>query len=155
MPRPQAPAGFVTIGPGIYISLARMSAVPLKLDDSAPNIILIFGWMGALTRHLQHYSRKYTELYPHATQIIVKCPPSFFWTSARGQQSRLLPVVEALEGLGCLPSIENPTEESTCVRPRVLIHSFSNGGGLQLTSLGRLLTSKYPFIPPSEHLHGL
>ncbi|KAF8442241.1 hypothetical protein L210DRAFT_3477913 [Boletus edulis BED1] len=152
MPRPLAPAGFVTIGPGIYISLAHMSAAPLQLNDSAPNVILIFGWMGASTRHLQHYSRKYTELYPHATQIIVKCPPSFFWTSARGQQSRLLPVIEALEGLGCLPSTENPTHESTRVRPRVLIHSFSNGGGLQLTSLGHLLTSKYPFIPPSEHL---
>jgi len=152
MPRPRAPAGFVTIGPGIYLSLAPMSAVSLQSNDSAPNVILIFGWMGALTRHLQNYSRKYAELYPHATQIIVKCAPSLFWTSARGQQARLLPVVEALEGLNCLPSTNDSTQESTRVRTRILVHSFSNGGALQVMSLGRLLTSKYPSIPPSEHL---
>jgi hypothetical protein len=108
--------------------------------------------MGALTRHLEHYSRKYTDLYPHATQIIVKCEASFFWTSKRGQENRLLPVIETLEGLGCLSSTNNSTEESTRVRPRILIHSFSNGGGLQLTTLGRLLSSKYPSISPSDHL---
>ncbi|KAH0833499.1 hypothetical protein J3R83DRAFT_12624 [Lanmaoa asiatica] len=152
MPRPQPPVGFVTIGPGIYISLAPMSEAALQLDDASPDVILVFGWMGALTRHLQHYSRKYAELYPRATQIIVKCGPSFFWTSERGKQNRLLSVVEALETLGCLPSTNNPTQVSTRVRPRVLIHSFSNGGGLQLTSLGRLLSSKYPSIPPSQLL---
>ncbi|KAI9566864.1 hypothetical protein HD554DRAFT_2272954 [Boletus coccyginus] len=166
MPRPQAPAGFVTIAPGIYISLAPVHAAALQPNDSAPNVILIFGWMGALTRHLQNYPKKYAELYPHATQIIVKCAPSFFWTSERAQQNRLLSVVEALEGLGCLPSTQEPTR----VRARVLVHSFSNGtddksrhslntrlhvklgGAAQVTSLGRLLSSKYPSIPPSEHL---
>ena len=39
-------------------------------------------------RHLQNYARKYTELYPHATQIILKCAPSFFWTSTRSQVER-------------------------------------------------------------------
>ncbi|KAF8549539.1 hypothetical protein OG21DRAFT_580439 [Imleria badia] len=153
MPGPSAPAGFVTIGPGIYIGLApTASAAPLQPNASAPNVILIFGWMGALTRHLENYSRKYAELYPHATQIIVKCAPSFFWTSTRAQLSRLLPVVEALEALECIPSINTTTQESTRVRPRVLVHSFSNGGGLQLTSLGHLLSSKYPSIPRSETL---
>ncbi|KAG8212944.1 hypothetical protein J3R82DRAFT_11305 [Butyriboletus roseoflavus] len=152
MPRPQPPAGFVTIGPGVYIGLAPMSATALQPNDSAPNVILIFGWMGASTRHLQHYSRKYGELYPQATQIIVKCGPSFFWTSEGGKRNRLLPVVEALETLGCLPSINNSTQVPSRVRPRVLVHSFSNGGGYQLTSLGRLLSAKYPSIPSSEHV---
>ncbi|KAG9316047.1 hypothetical protein JVU11DRAFT_3712 [Chiua virens] len=148
MPRPQAPAGFVTIGPGIYISLTPTSGsgVALGSNDSAPNKLTVF-LVGALTRHLLHYSRKYAELYPLATQIIVKCGASFVWTFDKAKKNRLLPVVEALEGLGCLPTTNSANQESTRIRPRILVHSFSNGGGIQLTTLGRLLSSKYPSIP--------
>ncbi|KAF8548552.1 hypothetical protein OG21DRAFT_1422888, partial [Imleria badia] len=93
----------------------------------------------------------YNELYPRATQIIVKCAPSF-WTSTRAQESRLLPVVEALEALGCFPSINNTIQQSTRVRPRVLVHSFSNGGTFQVISLGHLLSAKYPSISRSTSL---
>jgi len=152
MTRSQPPSGFVTIGSGIYVNLAPLTKVAVQPDDSAPNVILIFGWMGAKTRHLQHYSRKYSELYPCATQIIVKCGPSFIWTSERRKQNRLLPVVEVLESLGCFPSINDSAQETPCISPRILIHSFSNGGGIQMTSLGRLLSSKYPPIPPSRNI---
>jgi len=63
-----------------------------------------------------------------------------------------MPVVEVLEALGCLPRTNNSIQESPRVRPRVLLHSFSNGGGLQLTSLACLLSFKYPSVSPSEHL---
>ncbi|KAF8839523.1 hypothetical protein BDN67DRAFT_1012247 [Paxillus ammoniavirescens] len=154
MARPQPPVGFVTIGDGIYISLARTEAPTTvsHMNGSAPHVILIFGWMGALTRHLQNYTRPYAELYPNATQILVKCGPSFIWTTERAKQKRLLPVLEALETLGCLPPPKASIQEINRVRPRVLIHAFSNGGCTQLTALGRLLSSKYPSIPPSEHL---
>ncbi|KIJ62853.1 hypothetical protein HYDPIDRAFT_30000 [Hydnomerulius pinastri MD-312] len=152
MPRPKPPAGFVTIGEGIYISLAHASTcTEIATNGSAPQVILIFGWMGATTRHLQNYIRPYAELYPNATQILVKCGPSFIWTSERAKGKRLLPVAEALETLGCLPS-SDPTTGTNNTRPRVLIHAFSNGGSGQLTALGRLLSSKYPTISPSEQL---
>lgn len=38
-----------------------------------------------------------------------------------------MPVVEALEALGCLPTTNSSTQGSTHVRPHVLVHSFSNG----------------------------
>lgn len=41
MARPQAPAGFVTIGPGIYITIAPVHAAPLKPDDSAPKYVCL------------------------------------------------------------------------------------------------------------------
>ncbi|KAF8553930.1 hypothetical protein OG21DRAFT_1497408 [Imleria badia] len=55
MPRPQAPAGFVTIGPGTYISLApAVNAAPTQPNDSEPNVILVFGW-SALTISMFEY----------------------------------------------------------------------------------------------------
>lgn len=76
--------------------------------------------VGALTRHLQNYSRKYTELYPHATQIIVKCPPSFFWTSERTQVGNpnqclrcLLSTVVAKPTLACRGSPRRSRLSST------------------------------------------
>ena len=39
MPRPQAPAGFVTIAPGIYISLAPVHVAALQPNDSAPKYV--------------------------------------------------------------------------------------------------------------------
>ncbi|KAF9223319.1 hypothetical protein BS17DRAFT_817638 [Gyrodon lividus] len=153
MSRPQPPVGFVTIGDGIYISIARTKALTVsQTNESTPHVILIFGWMGALTRHLENYTRPYAESYPNATQILVKCGPSFIWTSERAKQKRLFPVVEALETLGCLPSFKGSVQEVNRVRPRVLIHAFSNGGCSQLTALGRLLSSKFPLTTTSEHL---
>ncbi|KAF9223324.1 hypothetical protein BS17DRAFT_781692 [Gyrodon lividus] len=147
------PVGSITIGDGIYISLARTKTPTVsQTNDSAPHVILIFGWMGALTRHLKNYTRPYAELYPNATQILVKCDPSFVWTSEEAKQKRLFPVVETLETLGCLPSSKDSVQEANRVRPRVLVHAFSNGGSSQLTVLGRLLSSKYPSTTTSEHL---
>ncbi|KAF9238549.1 hypothetical protein BU15DRAFT_75240 [Melanogaster broomeanus] len=150
MSRTRPPAGFVAIGDGIYISLAPTSGA--ATNEPAPHVILIFGWMGAQTRHLQNYTRPYAELYPNATQILVKCGPSFIYTSERGKQKRLLPVVDALEALDCLPAGTASAKDVNGARPRVLIHAFSNGGCSQLTSLGRLLSAKYPSLPPSERL---
>lgn len=51
--------------------------------------------MGAQIRHLQHYPRKYAELYPHATRIIVESGPSFFWTSEEGKVEDKISVWDA------------------------------------------------------------
>ncbi|KAF9230344.1 hypothetical protein BU15DRAFT_83749 [Melanogaster broomeanus] len=150
MPRTRPPAGFVAIGDGIYISLASTNGA--ATNEPAPHVILIFGWMGAQTRHLQNYTRPYAELYPNATQILVKCGPSFIYTSERRKKKRLLPVVDVLQALNCLPAGTASAKDVNRVRPRVLIHAFCTGGCTQLTALGRLLSSKYPSVPPSEHL---
>ncbi|KAH7884786.1 hypothetical protein F5I97DRAFT_1811979 [Phlebopus sp. FC_14] len=165
MPRPRPPPGFITIGDGLYTSLARTSSTPasstrFSVTRICPRVILIFGWMGAHLRHLQNYTRSYTELYPNATQILVKCDPSFLWSSESAKQRRLLPVVEALGTLGCLPpkpdSVEGKQGLLTGARPRVLVHAFSNGGSTQLTVLGRLLSTKYPSpIPPPQVINAL
>ncbi|KAG2031262.1 hypothetical protein BDR03DRAFT_876363, partial [Suillus americanus] len=104
-------------------------------------VILIFGWMGAQLRYLQSYTHAYTKLYPNASQIVVRCNSDVFWSTVSTMQWRLVPVIDALGALHCLPSSGSPSAQR---RPRILTHVFSNGGGcLQMTHLGRMLQQKY------------
>ncbi|KAG1737159.1 uncharacterized protein EDB91DRAFT_1138953 [Suillus paluster] len=114
-------------------------------DATSPNVILIFGWMGAQLGHLQNYTHAYTKLYPNASQIVVQCNPDMFWIPISTRQRRLMPVIDALEALHCLPS-SSPTQRP----PRILTHVFSNGGSLQMTLLGHMLQRKYG----SASVHG-
>ncbi|KAG1736528.1 hypothetical protein EDB19DRAFT_1896032 [Suillus lakei] len=126
--------GFSTIGTGIYLRDVREQCQ----DTTSPNVILIFGWMGAQLRHLQNYTHAYTKLYPNASQILVRCNPDVFWTTTGTRQRRLMPVIDALEALHCFPS-----SSSAQPPPRILTHVFSNGGSMQLTLLGHMLQRKY------------
>ncbi|KAG2061095.1 hypothetical protein BDR06DRAFT_947613 [Suillus hirtellus] len=126
--------GFSTIGTGIYL---RSTGEQCQ-DTTLPNVILIFGWMGAQLRHLQNYTNAYTKIYPNASQIVVRCNPNVFWTTTGTKQRRLMPVIDALEALHCFPS-----SSSAEPPPRILTHVFSNGGSLQMTILGHMLRRKY------------
>ncbi|KAG1856125.1 hypothetical protein F4604DRAFT_1798866 [Suillus subluteus] len=126
--------GFSAIGSGIYLRDTREQCQ----DTTLPNVILIFGWMGAQLRHLQNYTHAYTKLYPNASQIVVRCNPDVFWTTTGTRQRRLMPVIDALEALHCFPP-----SSSAQPPPRILTHVFSNGGSLQMTLLGHMLQRKY------------
>ncbi|KAF9064579.1 hypothetical protein BDP27DRAFT_1367074 [Rhodocollybia butyracea] len=123
----------VPIGKGIYLrngsSFGFSSSIPKPDHSNDPNFILIFGWMGAKLPHLIKYMNVYEEMYPHATQILVQCPPEFFFSFHTTKMNNLIPVAKLLEDHG------NKTA-------RILAHSFSNGGGMQMYTLGTLLRSR-------------
>ncbi|KAG2061096.1 hypothetical protein BDR06DRAFT_1016942 [Suillus hirtellus] len=135
MPGVQSLKGFSMIGPGMY--LRDYGEKDQGSDTTSPNVILIFGWMGAQRRYLQNYTHAYTELYPNASQIVVRCNPDIIWSKI--STIRLTPVIDALEALHCLPSSKSSVQR----RPRILTHVFSSGGSLQMTHLGHMLQQKY------------
>ncbi|KAG0701231.1 hypothetical protein DFH29DRAFT_577235 [Suillus ampliporus] len=137
-PRVHSLEGFSAIGTGIYLRDTREQCQDTTSHSSSPNVILIFGWMGAQLKHLQNYTQVYTKLYPNASQIVVRCNPDIFWTTTSFRKRRLMPVIDALEALHCLPS-SSPAQRP----PRILTHAFSNGGSLQMTLLGDMLQRKY------------
>ncbi|KAF8151001.1 hypothetical protein B0H34DRAFT_801896 [Crassisporium funariophilum] len=161
MDTPQAENKLVSIGKGIYFSRPSKKveiSISGNLDSdtvSAPTIILIFGWMGAQLPHLQKYSKSYDQIYPEAAKIVIRCEPSFFWSSKSSKRAHLAPVVEALEILGCLPPAASPVTSRLIQEagiesiipyptPRVLVHAFSNGGSWQLATLSEMLNSRNP-----------
>ncbi|KAG2369324.1 hypothetical protein BDR07DRAFT_1347774 [Suillus spraguei] len=134
--------GFSTIGPGIYFQ-DNSDHEQCKDSDTTPEVILIFGWLGAQPRYLRKYTHAYTKLYPNASQIVVRCNVSTLWSTINTIQQRLMPVIHALKALHCLPSSGSSAEQR---RPRILTHVFSNGGSLQMTCFGHMLQQKYGSI---------
>lgn len=138
--------GFRTIGTGVYL---RDIHEPCQ-DNKSPDVILIFGWLGAHPRQLRDYTRAYAKLYPKASQIVIQCNRDLLWTTSYVMSRRLKPVIDALEALHCLPS------SSAQRPPRILTHVFSNGGSLQMTLLGHMLRRKYGSVPaPSSSASAL
>jgi len=145
--------GFTTIGKDVYIKRGqKRAATSAQLELKNPTIILIFGWMGAQLPHLYKYTKIYDGLYPEATQILIRCHPSFFWSTENYRQASLTPVVEVLEALGCVPPARKNLADCEHVhmqpmtlfspQPRILVHAFSNGGAYQLVTLSKLLSSQ-------------
>ncbi|KAI0032538.1 hypothetical protein K488DRAFT_49709, partial [Vararia minispora EC-137] len=108
------------------------------------SLILLFGWMEAKMTHLQKYSQVYSEKYPHTLQLILRCPPSFFFTSTRAQSAILEPAVRLLEDEGYVSPTDMALVPSHQIapRPRILVHVFSNGGAYVLTSLSAILATR-------------
>ncbi|KAJ6483682.1 hypothetical protein DFH09DRAFT_1211909 [Mycena vulgaris] len=124
-----------------YIPPKRSSG---GLDD--PEVIIIFGWMGATFSQLMKHSAQHSKAYPAAAQVIIQ---SDIVTCAIGSKevnvSRQRPVVEKLTKMGLFD--ERP--------PRLLLHVFSGGGAGQLCYLGlalRSVTPKAGYIQPTTCL---
>ncbi|KAK0192650.1 hypothetical protein F5146DRAFT_1136476 [Armillaria mellea] len=138
---------FIKLGSDVYL---RKGNTESTHDTESPNIILVCGWMGAQLRHIQKYTKAYEQLYPGATQILIQNQPSFFWSTENSRRKMMAPAAEILEALGTIPpqspsSILNLSAEP----PRILVHSFSNGGAYSLITLGKIMASRGP-LPSLE-----
>ncbi|KAG5724317.1 Transmembrane protein 53 [Termitomyces sp. T112] len=136
--------GYQRIGKGIYLSSS--GNVTPNRGSRPPTLILTFGWMGAKLSHLLKYTAVHRELYPNATNILIKCEYSFFVSRESTCRANLEPVIHVLENLGYLPSSmlkTKATDKPEIDPPRILIHAFSNGGCSQLTCLSRLLKARF------------
>ncbi|KAJ4501265.1 hypothetical protein C8R41DRAFT_806573 [Lentinula lateritia] len=141
----------VPVGKGIYLRRAppftsTYDALKPLIAPNSFSIILIFGWMGAKLPHIFKYTKVYEDVFPNATQVIITSNPQLFWSSNRTRMKNLLPVMEILEAHGCSGTLPVGQVNEA---PRILVHCFSNGGGVQLLTLGNLLRSKW-----SLDLHG-
>ncbi|KAF5354407.1 hypothetical protein D9758_010743 [Tetrapyrgos nigripes] len=131
-------AEFVSIGKDIYLRPVDKAA-SITANSSGPEVILVFGWMGAKLPHIHKYTKKYEQLYPAATQILIRSEPSYFMSFPWTRRALLRPVVKTLQALGHVPS---SPQSKLMPQPRILVHSFSNGGSLQMLALGQLLQSQ-------------
>ncbi|KAF8911196.1 hypothetical protein CPB85DRAFT_1455325 [Mucidula mucida] len=145
---------FIKLGSEVYLRKPSVASD----DGDSPNIILVFGWMGAKLRHLHKYTKVYEELYPGATQVLVLAHHHSSIPQKDEGNINLLnsfipnclsakavaPVVEILEALGAIPGMPSAILEKKKVptSPRILIHSFSNGGAYCMMTLGKLLAAR-------------
>jgi len=143
-------AGFITVGKHVYLRPGQRD-VDISAAHTAtkgPTVILIFGWMSAQLPHLHKYTQYYSDVYPQATQILVRIPAAFFLNTEKTNESLLAPAVEELEAAGCIAPSKSGGFVDVKEPPRILVHAFSNGGGSGLVALGRVLSR----FTPSQRL---
>ncbi|TRM67077.1 hypothetical protein BD626DRAFT_484692 [Schizophyllum amplum] len=124
---------FTKIAKDIWLSHGGSPAQKVIGDSSDPDLIIVCGWMGAKLPHLHKYSNVYRSWYPNATILLIQSEPVFFFTPRSLCERALIPAAEAIEAF---------TAKDPNGRPRILAHSFSNGGSSQLCTLGALLRAR-------------
>ncbi|KAG9085138.1 hypothetical protein FRC06_003717, partial [Ceratobasidium sp. 370] len=97
-----------------------------------PRVILIFGWMEAGLPQLYRLTERYHELYPSATQIIIRAHLKLLFVELPINKLSVLPAVKLLQEAGI--HAYDPPESSG-----LLVHTMSNGGGMCQTHLAHCL----------------
>lgn len=96
---------------------------------SAP-IVLVLGWMDGEMRHVSKYALPYTELCPGST-IVMQTVDRWNFLYRHGEQEQC-----ADKLIDALPQLT----DGSC--PRVIVHSFSNGGLGTLNSFFRRMHAR-------------
>ncbi|EPE35104.1 indole-diterpene biosynthesis protein PaxU [Glarea lozoyensis ATCC 20868] len=111
---------FQRLNPSIYY---HSPPQPRNPSRTSPSLIILLGWMNAPPKHLSKYVSVYTKQHPSARIVVVTTSTSdILFRSKAANLVRLGPVLEMLY------SISNES---------VLLHLFSNGGGLTATVLAK------------------
>jgi hypothetical protein len=107
---------FQKIGHNTYIWTS-----PSYLSKSASQtpLILLCAWNAAAAKHIVKYTLSYQKLFPTSRIVLIRCftRDSFRWP--KDYEPLLRPAMDL-------------THEHTQAGGEVLVHSFSNGGGIQL-----------------------
>ncbi|KAG9096478.1 hypothetical protein FS749_008398 [Ceratobasidium sp. UAMH 11750] len=111
----------------------------------SPSVVLVCGWMDAQLVHLYKYTEKYHQLYPSATQILVRSHQKYFWAGDDAKKASVFPVLKLLRDAGINPG--DPAESSG-----LLVHTSSNGGAIVLTSIARQIAETTQTTPAQPAL---
>lgn len=130
-------AGFKKLNADIY---ASEHPVQLDGDSKDPQMVILFGWMGAKLAHVQKYAGQYRSQYPNASIAIVQSRMEHFFDSVSKREQSFLPLIDFLKQNGLLNNRQ----------PRIVIHTFSNGGSFQLMNFSRMLAKVLPEHTPGQ-----
>jgi hypothetical protein len=131
---------------------------PSSKTTRPPHTILLLGWADGSPRNISKYVDGYKTLYPTSRIIVVLSKTlSLFINTRAGIQKSNHPVVLALPHPPSQsntkpngPTANGSPPQPVPDQPKVLIHAFSNGGGINLVHLSRLYHSIYRiFLPHS------
>lgn len=103
-------------------------------NDQSPEIVLLFTWADAQPRHYVKYIEGYQNLYPQAKIILTTATTlgTFF-----GGQEAAQKIVSGMvhRELAPLYASNSQDRESLVPRRRMLVHAFSNSGGLNFEAV--------------------
>lgn len=116
-----------------HVYVASNDGARCNLDPASPSVVVIFGWFNARIAHERKYVESFKSLYPTSTVVLVKADTSWLWTPQASREALLDPVADVLYA----------AKDAEGARFRgVLLHAMSNGGGMQLLVLSKLLAKR-------------
>jgi hypothetical protein len=102
-----------------------------RSPPTAPQLVVMFSWMGARDVHIAKYITRHQALFPTAKILLVQTPVehSFPGSAARMQVAPAVDVVRAISDASptAAASSMSPSPASS-TRPQMLVHISSNGG---------------------------
>lgn len=133
----------------VHLYRPRPASTGRRSLGSAPQLILVGGWMDAREPHLAKYTARLQALYPDSPILLVRSFAYHFVGSRfRGEVAPAIPLIRSLvAGDGASSGTRSGT------RPQMLVHLFSNGGSTTLTYLYELYREsagpgESPALPP-------
>ncbi|PNS13840.1 phosphoenolpyruvate carboxykinase (ATP) [Sphaceloma murrayae] len=108
--------GFERLTKSIY-TFSPQDAAP-RPDD--PDVVLLFSWLGAATRHVAKYIVGYKQLYPSARIVLMRSEfPDMVLNPKTAERNAMSAIKAALDG----------HEHEFSKHPsKILVHVWSNGG---------------------------
>ncbi|KAH0431560.1 hypothetical protein CcaCcLH18_07043 [Colletotrichum camelliae] len=99
-----------------------------SINTRSPTLILLTSWTGADPRHVAKYTKRYNEIYPNTTiMVITTVIHDLVFRSTKEKVATLAPAVEFLQ--------RHISTQSK--RPTILLHAFSEGGANKAVCLAR------------------
>ncbi|RMZ48146.1 hypothetical protein AFCA_008854 [Aspergillus flavus] len=97
----------------------------LNSDKPVPGqLIIICTWLGASPKHISKYIDMHRAVAPHARLLLIESEVSILVSSYARQRRLIRPAVDVvLETL-----VETENGSTSDAPPRMLLHTFSNGG---------------------------
>lgn len=123
---PSAFPGFTRLSDQIYSLQADFPSTTRPADSTDPDTIIVFGWGDGKPKNVVKYVDGYRALFPHAHVVIVLATTLKAAYQSLGERTDgMMPVLDAA-------FLRGP--EAGDRQRRVLLHTMSNAGGINLAS---------------------
>ncbi|KAE8349445.1 hypothetical protein BDV28DRAFT_141230, partial [Aspergillus coremiiformis] len=121
-----------------FTSLSTRTWISTPEKPLPGQLIIICTWLGAAPKHITKYTDLYRSVAPHARILLIESEVSILVSSYARQRRLIRPAVDIVR--------ETVTETSLSNAPRILLHTFSNGGTNTATQL--LITLRETVFQP-------
>ncbi|KAL5686112.1 hypothetical protein EMGR_003367 [Emarellia grisea] len=112
-----------------YFRKYRATRTWLSTPDKAlpGQLVIVCTWLGASAKHITKYTDLHRSIAPHARILLIESEVSILVSSYARQRRLIRPAVDVV-----LETLADRTESDA---PRILLHTFSNGGTNTATQL--------------------
>jgi hypothetical protein len=124
-----APPSFSKLGPRISLYTPP--------SNTSGELIILCTWLGAARKHIDKYITAYRSIASNAKILLIQSDVTSITSPYPSQRKAIMPAVEVVRGV----LEDSNSTQAHRKEPRILLHTFSNGGPISATALFLAQTS--------------